>query len=208
MITPLDLKDRAVLYGIDHLTDAELLSLTTGIDRVRLQGALEEFGLQDLLGRIDVMDLTVPQKMKMEAAFALSQRISIARISPGALIVRSPDDIGPLFVAQLQLKTVETAMIAMLDNRGRLIRIETMATGTINSAMIIARDIAKIALRFNAVCVILAHNHPSGETEPSEADVKASRQLLESLDTIGVRLTDSLVIGNGEYTSLKRKGLL
>jgi DNA repair protein RadC len=208
MITPLDLKDRAVLYGVDHLTDAELLHLTTGIDRVRLQGALEEFGLHELLGRMDVMGLSVPQKTKLEAAYALSQRISIARIAPGALIIRSPDDVGPLFVAQLQLKTVETAMIAMLDNRGRLIRIETMATGTINSAMIIARDIAKITLRFNAVCVILAHNHPSGETEPSEADVKASRQLLESLDMIGVRLTDSLVIGNGEYTSLKRIGLL
>jgi DNA repair protein RadC len=157
---------------------------------------------------MDAIGLTVTQKTKLEAAYALSQRISIARIAPGTLIVRSPDDVGPLFIAELQLKTVETAMIAMLDNGGRLIHLATMATGTINSAMIIARDIAKIALRYNAVCVILAHNHPSGETEPSDADVKASRLLKDSLDMIGVRLTDSLIIGKGEYTSLKRRGLL
>jgi len=96
--------------------------------------------------------------------------------------------------------------VLFLDNRHRVISLDEMFNGTINGASVHPREIVKRALSHNAAAVILAHNHPSGVAEPSEADQHLTRKLSEALGLIDVRVLDHFVIGDGEAVSFAERG--
>ena len=110
---------------------------------------------------------------------------------------------------QLHLARQEREMFVVLylDNQNRLLEHETLFLGTINSTEVHPREIVKSALRHNAAAVILAHNHPSGVTEPSRADRLITTNIVKTLDLVKVRVLDHFIIGAGEvpvsYTPLK-----
>ncbi|CAG0965077.1 hypothetical protein GPROT1_01109 [Gammaproteobacteria bacterium] len=93
-----------------------------------------------------------------------------------------------------------------LDNRHRVLTVESVARGTIDSATIHVREVVKSALRWNAAAVIFAHNHPSGDAEPSSADRAITRQLKEALTLVEVRVLDHIVVANGGTVSLAQRG--
>ncbi|RYG99061.1 MAG: DNA repair protein RadC [Alphaproteobacteria bacterium] len=93
-----------------------------------------------------------------------------------------------------------------LDTRHRILGGEIMFYGTIDSAEVHPREVVKLALQRNAAAVIIAHNHPSGDTEPSAADRAVTAKLKAALALIDVRLLDHFVVSNGSYTSLAARG--
>jgi DNA repair protein RadC len=95
-----------------------------------------------------------------------------------------------------------------LDNRHRLIAVEKLFRGTIASASVHPREVAKAALMQNAPAVVLFHNHPSGFTEPSAADELITRRLKEALALIDVRVLDHLIVAGTDITSFAERGLL
>lgn len=118
-----------------------------------------------------------------------------------------PEDAKKLFRLRLANKQHEEMHIAYLDNQHRLIQVETHTKGTIDGARVYPRTIAQAALKLNAAAVILAHNHPSGATEPSGSDERVTRDIKAVLDLIDVRLLDHLIIGDST-TSFAERGLL
>lgn len=110
---------------------------------------------------------------------------------------------------KLQLATYEHEVFAclFLDNKHRVITFEKLFRGSINSASVYPREVVKACLRHNAAAVILAHNHPSGVAEPSQADLSITRRLNDALALIDVRILDHLIVGE-EVTSLAERGLL
>jgi DNA repair protein RadC len=95
-----------------------------------------------------------------------------------------------------------------LDNRHRIISFEELFRGTIDGTSVYPREVVKEALSVNAAAVILAHNHPSGVAEPSQADERITRRLKAALELVDIRLLDHLVIGDGIATSLASRGML
>ena len=95
-----------------------------------------------------------------------------------------------------------------LDNRHRLISVEEMFQGTIDGASVHPREVVKRALKLNAAAVILAHNHPSGVAEPSQADELITARLRDALALVDIRVLDHLIVGGSSVTSLAEKGLL
>ena len=95
-----------------------------------------------------------------------------------------------------------------LDNRHRVIAYEALFQGTINACSVHSREVVKGALRLNAAAVIFAHNHPSGDPEPSNTDVALTKQLREALSLIDVRTLDHIVVGGRGSVSLAERGLL
>lgn len=95
-----------------------------------------------------------------------------------------------------------------LDNRHRVIAFEELFRGTIDGASVHAREVVKRALAHNAAAIILAHNHPSGVAEPSQADEMITRRLKAALDLVDIRLLDHLVVGDSRCESLAERGLL
>jgi len=110
----------------------------------------------------------------------------------------------------LQLATLEREefVVLFLDNQHRLIANETLFRGTIDSTQVHPREVVKSALRHNAAAVVLAHNHPSGHAEPSEADRRITARLKDALALVDIRLLDHLVIGGMDIVSFAERGWL
>lgn len=102
----------------------------------------------------------------------------------------------------------EIFAVLLLDNQHRLIAVEDLFLGTINAASVHPREVVKAVFSCNAAAVIFAHNHPSGNPEPSQADSSLTRRLKEALAFIDVRTLDHIVVGDRETVSFAERGLL
>jgi len=204
---PARLCDQASLYGIGTLSDTELLSLSTGIKRSQVQTILDKYPINELMNHIDDLGLASIQRIQLEALFQILQRIGRAQYQ-GGISVRTPQDVAALFMSELTFNQVEVVMVALLNVRNKLIRVESIATGTVSSAVINPREIARVALRHNATAVILAHCHPSGETSPSADDRETTRKLAEALEWLGITLLDHIIVAGNSFSSLKQSGLI
>lgn len=122
--------------------------------------------------------------------------------------IRSPADTEAFLKARMRDLDHELFCCLFLDNRHRVLRFEALFRGTIDGTSVYPREVVKEALAANAAAVILAHNHPSGVAEPSQADERITRRLKSALDLVDIRLLDHLIIGDGAATSLARRGLL
>ena len=95
-----------------------------------------------------------------------------------------------------------------LDNQNRLLKSKELFRGTIDGAAVYPREVVKVALHFNAAAVILAHNHPSGITTPSEADKHITQRLRAALALVDIRTLDHVIVGQGAPYSFAERGLL
>lgn len=102
----------------------------------------------------------------------------------------------------------EIFMVLFLDNQHCLLECETLFSGSINSTEVHPREIVKAALRHNAAAVVLAHNHPSGYAEPSEADRQVTQRTVNALAMVEVRVLDHLVVGSKDVVSFAERGWL
>ena len=117
-----------------------------------------------------------------------------------------PSDASNWLRIRLVTRDSEAFCVVLMDNRHRVIAFKELFQGTIDGASVYPREVVRACLHHNAAAVIFAHNHPSGNSEPSAADVAITRTLKQALDLIGVRVLDHLVIGE-TVTSLSQRGL-
>ena len=127
---------------------------------------------------------------------------------PTGQAIRSPADTENFLMARLRDLPHEMFCCIYLDNRHRIISFEELFRGTIDGTSVYPREVVKQALSVNAAAVILAHNHPSGVAEPSQADERITRRLKAALELVDIRLLDHLVIGDGISTSLASRGMI
>jgi DNA repair protein RadC len=98
--------------------------------------------------------------------------------------------------------------VLFLDKKNQLIKDEIMSSGTVDEAPVYPREIARRALELAASALILVHNHPSGDTTPSRADIDMTRQLIDALDPLDIAIHDHLIAGTSGVTSFKSAGLI
>lgn len=122
--------------------------------------------------------------------------------------IRSPLDTETFLMARLRDRPHEVFCCLYLDNRHRVLRFEELFRGTIDGTSVYPREVVKQALTVNAAAIILAHNHPSGVAEPSQADERITRRVKSALELVDIRLLDHLIIGDGISTSLASRGML
>jgi DNA repair protein RadC len=122
--------------------------------------------------------------------------------------IRSPADTESFLKAKMQHLDHELFCCLYLDNRHRVLRFDELFRGTIDGTSVYPREVVKEALAVNAAAVILAHNHPSGVAEPSQADERITQRLKSALELVDIRLLDHLIVGAGAATSLASRGLL
>jgi DNA repair protein RadC len=127
---------------------------------------------------------------------------------PAGQAIRSPADTEAFLMAKLRDLPYELFCCLFLDNRHRILHFEPLFRGPIDGTSVYPREVVKQALAVNAAAVILAHNHPSGVAEPSQADERITRRLQAALELVDIRLLDHLVIGDCQCTSLASRGLL
>jgi DNA repair protein RadC len=218
---PLDERPREKLLqrGATALTNAELLAifLRTGIpgksalDLAR--DLLDEFGnLRSLLGA-DIKQfckgkgLGNAKYVQLKASVEMSRRYLSECLERGNALT-SPDDTRNYLMSELSGRDYEVFACLFLDNKHRVIKFEEIFFGTIDSANVYPREVIKRALANNAAALILAHNHPSGVAEPSQADVSITKRLKDALNLIDMRILDHFVIGDGYCISMAERGLI
>ena len=122
--------------------------------------------------------------------------------------IRSPKDTEDFLRNKLAHLPHELFCVVYLDNRHRVVKFSELFRGTIDGTSVYPREIVKEALFCNAAAVILAHNHPSGVAEPSQADERITRRVKTALELIDIRLLDHIIIGGRTATSCASRGIL
>ena len=122
--------------------------------------------------------------------------------------IHNPADTATFLQARMRHLDHELFCCLFLDNRHRVLGFSELFRGTIDGTSVYPREVVKEALGINAAAVILAHNHPSGVAEPSQADERITKRLKAALELVDIRLLDHLIIGAGPATSLASRGLI
>ena len=122
--------------------------------------------------------------------------------------ISSPKDAYEMIKDQLQDLDREQFIIACLNTKNEPTNISVVSVGTLNKAIVHPREVFKTAILSNAASIMAFHNHPSGDTIPSDQDIQLTHRLVEAGELLGIKLLDHLIIGNRSFTSLKQKGYL
>lgn len=212
-------RERLLARGAGVLSDAELLAIFLGSglrgrDAIATaRDLLQAHGpLRALLERPPAQLATLPglgpaRACLLAAALELGHRFLAADLERGALLT-DPHAAGRYFAQRLRGRPHEVFAVLFLDTRHRAIAFEELFRGTIDGAQVHPREIVQRALARNAAAVIVGHNHPSGNPEPSAADRAITTRLKEALALVEVRLLDHLVVGDGTPVSMAARGWL
>ena len=191
--------------------DVQLLAAVVG--RQAARALLQRFGsLRPLLhadsnALLAVEGVGLVRLTQLRAIPQLARRYYEDSLPCGETI-RSPTDTESFLKAHMQHLGHELFCCLYLDNRHRVLRFDELFRGTIDGTSVYPREVVKEALGINAAAVILAHNHPSGVAEPSQADERITKRLKAALELVDIRLLDHLIVGEGRATSLASRGLL
>jgi DNA repair protein RadC len=212
-------REKLLEHGAQVLSDAELLALLLGsgikgrsaVDVAR--SLLADFGsLRELLsadrprwrGKLGIGPARYAAIM---ASIELARRHFREPLRSSSAL-SAPDFTRRFLLAQLRDRPYEVFCGLFLDNRHRLIAFDELFRGTIDGASVYPREVVRQALLHNAASVIIAHNHPSGVADPSQADEGVTRRVRQALDLVDVRLLDHLIVGDGQCYSFSEHGLL
>ncbi|GAB6179991.1 DNA repair protein RadC [Desulfotomaculum defluvii] len=212
-------RERMLKEGAGSLSDIDLLAimLRTGTAKVSVvELAAELFShFKDLraLSQATIEELSQikgvgPVKaVQVKAALELGRRLA-AMPGEERTIIRCPEDVSALLMEELRNLDREYFLALLLNTKNQVLGRETISIGTLNSSMVHPRELFKVAIRRSAACVILVHNHPSGDPTPSREDITLTKRLIQAGEIIGIDVLDHIVIGDNKFTSLKSKGLI
>jgi DNA repair protein RadC len=137
----------------------------------------------------------------------MAQQLAMSRLSKGRALTE-PKQVFTHLQTRLQYHEYEVFALLMLDSKHRVIAFREVCRGTLDGARVYPREVVKIALEYNAAAVILVHNHPSGDPEPSQSDRTLTTALKNALNMIGTQTLDHIVVGHEGCVSLAEQGYL
>jgi DNA repair protein RadC len=217
-------RERLVARGPDALTHAELIAilLRTGLQGVNVvqvgQNLLQKFGSLNALALASVDEIIkIPgigrdKAATLVAAFALARRMEQERREESPVLDNPPTVVSFLRESN-RLKNVESFQVLLLNARKKLIRVEEVCDGSLDTVLVHPRDVFRAAIVANAAAIVLVHNHPSGDPTPSEADIKVTKDLIRASHLLKIEIVDHIIIGRAsaerakDYASLKELGV-
>lgn len=211
--------EKLELYGEKSLSNAELLAIIiktgtkeyTSVDIARkilkLNEMYDETSLS-FLRDLSIEEITKIKGMGRVKAIQLKAICELAnRMNKPSNYkktqIKEPNDIVKILMNEMQYEKREIAKIVLLDNKNNILKIKDIAIGGNNFVNIGMKDILSEAVKINAPKIILVHNHPSGNSTPSKQDIEVTKKLELVVKLLGIKLIDHIVIGKGEYTSIK-----
>lgn len=198
--------------GAACLSDAELLALVSGqpdlaVCATSLQAYHGWVGLLRADIRAVASSLGTPRRAaSLKAALEIGRRLVLAGYDD-RFQVKSPADVAQLFIVEMLALDQEELWVAALDTKNRLLKVDKVYRGSVNSAMIRVGEVYKEALRLNAISIIVAHNHPTSDPTPSPEDILVTKQIVEAGKLLDVEALDHLIVGGNRYVSLRERGL-
>ncbi len=212
-------RERLLQLGAWALSTQELIALVIGsgsqgssAEDIALSLLARYATLMDMAGR-DVAELCAvggmgPAKAAaLSAAFELSHRIQ-AEPFANRTSITSPAILARMLMPRMRQRRTESFIVVLLNAANQIIRQVNVSDGSLNAVMIHPREVFRLAIAESAAAIILAHNHPSGNTEPSSEDIAITRQLVEAGRIVDIRVLDHVIIAGDDYTSFVERGLI
>ncbi len=212
-------RERLQKFGVEALSAQEILALILGRGiagesvTVTAQRLLSQFGnLRGIAGAsleelAEVRGIGPAKASQLKAAFELANRLEGYAETGEKPLVKTPNEVSALVRGRLKGKKKEHFLALLLDTRGQLIKVAEISVGSLDTSVVHPREVFKEAMSASASSVIFVHNHPSGDPEPSEDDIKLTKRLAQAGEIMGIEVLDHLIIGDKNYLSLKSKGL-
>ncbi len=216
-------RERLAAKGADALSDADLVAIllrtgTKGYSAIHVaQQLLAKFGTLENLARASPDELRQikgvgrDKAIALKSAFTLAQRMA-RELQLEAPVLDTPERIADVLREESRLHQVEHFSVVLLNTRRKLIRVEQISQGTLDTILVHPREVFKRAIAANASAIVLVHNHPSGDPTPSEADIKVTRDLIRAGQLLKIDVLDHVIIGKRtaerakDFVSLRELG--
>lgn len=216
-------RERLESLGAEALKDSELIAilLRTGLKGVSAvqvaEALLHRFGGLRNLAQAGLDDLRKIRGIGRDKAIALKSAFTLSRrmareIGRQAPLLDTPERVAELLREDNVAYAVETLQVVLLNTRRRLLRVECISQGTLDSLLVHPREVFRCAICAGAASIVLAHNHPSGDPTPSEADIRVTRDLIRAGQLLRLEVLDHIIIGRAtqesprDYVSLRELG--
>lgn len=166
-----------------------------------LVGAAEEELLK-------IRGIGVKRVHQVKAINELAKRLYTRKYSNCSYKISMPSDVADLLIPEMRFLKKEHLIVVLLNTKNIVIQKETISIGSLNSSIVHPQQVFIPAIRKSAASIVIAHNHPSGDPQPSSEDINVTHRLKECGKLLGIDLLDHIIIGNNSYISLKEEGIL
>ncbi|GIO70105.1 RadC family protein [Paenibacillus cookii] len=212
-------RERMLQYGASAVSNAELLAilLRTGTKQesaIHLaQRILHQVGSMRRLVDMSAEELMAikgigsAKAVQLKAGIELGLRLARTRMDE-PVVIRSPRDAADVLMEQLRYLQKEHFVCLFLNTKNHIIAQETLSIGSLNASIVHPREVFRAAIKRSSASILCAHNHPSGDPAPSPEDISLTSRLKEAGEIVGIEVLDHLIIGDGEFVSLKEQGLM
>ncbi|HVY69304.1 MAG TPA: DNA repair protein RadC [Verrucomicrobiae bacterium] len=216
-------RERLASLGADSLRNAELIAILLrtgmkGLSAIEIaEQLITHYTTLDALARAPLEELRKfkgvgrDKAIAVKSAFTLAQRL-VREVRNEQPVIETPEQIAGLLREENRGYEVENFQILLLNTRRRLIRVERVTQGTLDTILIHPREVFRAAILANAAAVALVHNHPSGDPTPSEADIRVTRDLIRAGQLLKIEVIDHVILGRRtetrarDYASLRELG--
>lgn len=213
-------REKLRLHGAQSLSDAELIAilLRTGKkgksvleiarELIRSEENLAGLASKSVDSLKKVSGIGNDKAATLAAAFEMSRRIQSQARSVSRKKITSPGEIAEIFIPLLRDELKERFIVVCLNSANRIIKYETISIGNLNSSIVHPREIFKVAIECSSASIILIHNHPSGNLEPSQEDILITRKMVDAGKIMDIPIFDHLIVAGEGYTSFVEKRLI
>lgn len=213
-------REKLILRGAASLSDAELLAIilrtgTKGKNVINL--AREMISKNENLGMLATKSVSALNKFEgvgkdkaatLAAVFEIARRVETQQKYIKEKQITSPEDVASIFIPRLRDEVKEHFIVVCLNSANRIIKYEVISVGSLSSSVVHPREVFHVAIDNNSANIILVHNHPSGNTEPSSADINITRRLVDAGKILDINIFDHIIIAGNSFTSFSEKRLL
>jgi len=212
-------REKMLIHGEQSLSEEELLAIILGSGTremsalqlarqllVHFKGLrqIKEASLEELMN--SQKGIGRARAVAVKAALELGRRLALNLHNK--VLIKSPEDVKNLLMEEMRYYDREHFRVLYLDRKGGLLTSEDISIGGLHSSIVHPREVFKTAVKRSAASLILVHNHPSGDPQPSKEDLEVTRRLLEAGILMGIDILDHIIIGEGVYFSFKANGLI
>jgi DNA repair protein RadC len=213
-------RERLAKLGAETLSMQELLAIIIGTGNSKknvvqvasqllqhFEGNLENLFSATIAELTEVRGVGFAKACQIKAVFEIVKRVS-AFCEQEPPVIHSTEDIATMLMPHLMYLKQEEFHVVLLDSKHKVIKVEKVSMGSLDIAFVHPRDVFRPAVKHSAASIILVHNHPSGDPQPSEQDIVLTRELRMCGNIMDIEVIDHVIIGHADYVSLKHRDLM